>query len=75
MIGTLLEFVQEAIGSADSLMEVYADRIRVSVRRKLVHAVLATCAAVCAAVWLGAAALAVLRGVCGGFTALWGGRE
>jgi hypothetical protein len=75
LIQVLFQFVEEIIGSADSLIEVYSDRIKLSVRRTIVQAVIGTGLAVCAAVWLGAAALAVLRGVCGGFAALWGGRE
>jgi len=45
------------------------------VRRTIVKVVLATAAAICAVLWLGAASLATLRGLCGGFAALWGGRE
>jgi hypothetical protein len=75
LIQVLFQFVEEIIGSADSLIEVYADRIRLSVRRTMVQAVIGASLAVCAAVWLGAAALAILRGVCGGLTALWSGRE
>lgn len=75
LIQILLQFVEESIGSANTLIEVYADRVRLSVRRTIVHAAIATGVAVCTAVWLGAAALAILRGVCGGLTTLWGGRE
>jgi hypothetical protein len=71
----LLEFIEELVGSANGLIEVYADRIRLSVRRTIVQAVVGVGVAVCAAVCLGAAALAILRGVCGGLTTLWGGRE
>ena len=71
----LLRFVEEIVGSADSLVEVTSDRIRLSVRRTIVRVAIGAGAAVCAAVWLGAAALAVLRGVCGGFAAAFGGRE
>ena len=53
----------------------YSDRARLSVRRTLVQAAIGAGVAVCTVVWLGAAALAVLRGACGGLTALWGGRE
>ena len=77
LIQVLSRFVEEIIGSADSLIEVYSDRIKLSVRRKIVQAVigggLALCGAVGLAVWMGAAALATLRGICGGFAALWGG--
>ncbi len=75
LIQILLGFVEETLGSANGLKEVYADRIRLSVRRTIVQAVLGAGAAICAAVWLGAAALATFRGVCGGLTALMGGRE
>ena len=64
----------QIVGSASSLIEVYSDRMRLSLRRKLAGAVIGLLAASCAVVWLGAAALATLRGVCGGFTALFGGR-
>lgn len=70
----LLRFIEEVTGSAEGLIEVYADRAKQSVRRTIVKAVVGGGVAVCAAIWLGSAALAVLRGVCGGFTALWGGR-
>lgn len=74
VLDVLLQFVQDVTGSAGSLIEVYADRARLSVRRKIVQAVIVFGIVVCAAVWLGAAALATLRGVCGGLTELWGGR-
>jgi hypothetical protein len=74
LVDIVFRFVQEVIGSADSLIEVYADRIRLSVRRTMVQAVIGAGAAICAAVWLGAASLAILRGVCGGLTALFDGR-
>ena len=68
------EVAGEIFGSARSLIEVYSDRMRLSLRRKFVHAVALLLAAACAVVWLGAATLATLRGVCGGFTALFDGR-
>ena len=71
----LSRFAEELLGSANGLLEVKTDRIRLSVRRTIVKVALASAAAVCAALWLGAAALAALRGLCGGFAALWGGRE
>jgi hypothetical protein len=71
----VIRFIEDIIGSTDSLIEVYSDRVRLSVRRRIVQVAIAAGAAVCAAVWLGAAALATLRGVCGGLTTLWGGRE
>ena len=75
LIQILFRFVEEIIGSADSLIEVYSDRIKLSVRRTMVQAVVGAGAAVCAAVWLGASALAIVRGACGGLATLWGGRE
>jgi hypothetical protein len=75
LIEVLFRFVEEIIGSADSLIEVYSDRIKLSVRRTMVQAAIGAGVAVCAAVWLGASALAVVRGVCGGLATLWGGRE
>jgi hypothetical protein len=75
LIHGLIRFVEEIVGSADGLVEVYADRMKQSVRRTIVQAGLGACAAVCAIVWLGAATLATLRGLCGGLAALWGGRE
>jgi len=74
-IQSLLRFVEELSDSADGLIEVTTDRIRLAVRRRLVRGSIVAGAAVGAAVGLGAAALAILRGVCGGLTALWGGRE
>ena len=70
----LLKSVEEIVASASSLIEVYSDRIRLSLRRKLTRVVLVTGAVICTAVWLSAAALASLRGICGAFTALFDGR-
>lgn len=70
----LLKAGAEIVGSANSLIEVYSDRVRLSLRRKFTHAAIFLLAAAAAVVWLGAASLATLRGVCGGFTALFGGR-
>jgi hypothetical protein len=71
----LLQLVEDIIETSGSLIEVYSDRLRLSVRSKVVAGAITGGAAVCVALWLGAAALATLRGMCGGFTALWGGRE
>lgn len=75
LIDILFRFVEEIVGSADALIEVYADRAKLSMRRALVQAALAAGVAVCATIWLGAATLAIVRGLCGGFTTLWEGRE
>ena len=71
----LLGSFQEIWGSVEGLVEIKADRIRISMRRSIVGATLGACVAVCTAVWLGAAALAVLRGARGGLAALFGGSE
>lgn len=71
----LLEFVDSTLASANGLIQVQADRLRLSVRRRIVTAAIAAAAALCAAIWLGAAVLATLRGLCGWFTVLSGGRE
>lgn len=75
LLQILFRFVEDAVGSVDGLIEVYADRARLSVRRSIVHAAIGVGVAVCAVVWLITAALAILRGVFGGLTTLWGGRE
>jgi len=75
LLQVLLQSFQEIWVSVESLIEVKADRIRISVERSIVRATLGACAAVCLALWLGAAALSVLRGARGGLTALWGGNE
>ena len=75
LIKILLRFVEELGGSADGLIEVHVDRLRLSVRRRLVRGTITAGVAVCATVWLGAGTLALLRGACAGLTTLWGGRE
>lgn len=74
VLDILARFIEALAGSADGLIEVHADRIRLSVRRKVVQAALAAAAALCGGIWIGAAALATLRGLCGGLASLWGGR-
>lgn len=71
----IAQFVEDLIGSTNGLIEIYADRMRLSVRRKMLQVAIGVAAAVCAVIWLGAAALATFRGLCGGLTSLWGGRE
>lgn len=71
----LFRFVNQVRGPAHSLIQVYSDRIRLSARRKVAQVALAAAAALMAAVWLAAAALATMRGISGGLTAFWGGRE
>jgi hypothetical protein len=74
LIEVLGQFAAELLASVNGLIEVKADRLRHAVRHTIVKAVIATGVALCAGIWLGAAALATLRGLCGGFSALWGGR-
>jgi uncharacterized membrane protein YgcG len=74
LVEALLLFVEEVAASGKSVIEVYKDRMRLALRRSLVRLAIGVGAAVCAICWLGAAALACLRGVCGGFTALFDGR-
>jgi hypothetical protein len=57
------------------LFEVYSDRVRMSLRRKIVQAAIGAGVAGFMAIWLGIAALALFRGASGGFTVLWSGRE
>ncbi|MBK7644428.1 MAG: hypothetical protein IPJ19_15530 [Planctomycetes bacterium] len=56
------------------MIEVKADRLRLSVQKTAVKIAFASAVALCAVLWLGAASLATLRGLCGGFAALCGGR-
>jgi hypothetical protein len=75
LIEVLTRFIEEVFGASTSLMEVYADRLRQSVRRKLIGVAIGACAAIFAGFWLAASALAILRGICAGIAALSGGRE
>ena len=68
------QFAEDVVRSADGLIDVYADRTKLTVRRKVVQAAIGLGAAVCAVVWLGSSTLAVVRGVCAGMTTLSGGR-
>jgi hypothetical protein len=74
LVQVLFRFVEEIVGSASTLIEVQTDRIKLSVQRKIVQAAIGAAAALCLALWLGAAALATVRGICGGFASLWGER-
>lgn len=71
----LSRLIEELAGSADALIEVYSDRVKHSVRQRFVRAWIVAGVAVFTAFVLAAAALATVRGIQGGFTALWGGRE
>lgn len=75
LLELLMRLAEDSLASANGLIEVQTDRVRLGVRRMVVKVVLGAAAGLCASLWLGAAALATLRGLCGGFTALWGGRE
>lgn len=75
VVEVLLRFVQELGGSASGLMEVYAERSRLSMRRAIVRIAITTGIAVCALVAAVSAALAVVRGAYGGVAAAMGGRE
>jgi hypothetical protein len=74
LIQLLFGFVEDVVASANTLIEVRADRIKHSVRRTIAQAAIGAAAAVCLALWLGAAALATVRGLCGGLASLCGGR-
>jgi hypothetical protein len=71
----LAKFVEEISSSVGGLIDVYSERARLSVRRAIARVAIGLCVAVCASVWLGASSLAILRGICGGLTTFWGGRE
>jgi len=74
LLEVLLAFVQEILASGSTVIEVYKDRMRTSVRRTVLRLALGVSVAVLAICWLGAAALAISRGVLGGFSALFDGR-
>ena len=73
-VRSAVRLFEELFRSADGLIEVYADRLRLSVRRTLVQVVLGATLGVCAAVWLGTAAWATVHGLCAALGTLWGGR-
>lgn len=74
-LATGLRIFEELRHSAGGLLEVQADRLRLSARSALVRAALGAGLCSCALAWLVAATLAILRGLRGGLTQLWGGRE
>ena len=73
-LAALAKFLKGILAAGGQLIAVYKDRARLSTRRMLTALAGGACAAVLGAVALGASAIAVLRGLCGGFTELWGGR-
>lgn len=72
--GSISQHADTLLRAAQTLLRVQADRLRLSVHRVLVWIGIGVGLAVCALVWLAAASLAVLRGLCDGLGALWGGR-
>jgi hypothetical protein len=72
-IQALSDCLMEIYGSGHALLEVYADRVRISLRRTIVQVAIGAVLTVGTAIGLSAAVLVFLRGACGGFTALWGG--
>lgn len=71
----LLELGAEALGAAQRWIDVQADRSRHALRRSLVRTALTAAIVAATALWSAAALLALLSGVCGAFTHLFGGRE
>lgn len=74
-VGSIETFAREVLAAAGTMMEVYADRAKQSLRSALAKALLGVLAAVVVVLWLGSAALACVRGICGGLQELFGGRE
>ncbi len=73
-LDVLFESVEAVAASVGRLIEVQADRVRLSVQRSMVKTAIGGAAALGAAVWVVAGTLALLRGICGGLAALSGGR-
>ena len=53
LVQLLFGFAEEVVGSANTLIEVRADRIKLSVRRTIVQAAIGALAGSCLALWLG----------------------
>ena len=66
-------FFGELAGGLVTLVELQADRLRLTLQRSLVRAALGLAAGVFVTTWIVAATLAVLRGVRAGMTSLSGG--
>lgn len=64
---------QEIVSSARILIEVRKDRMRLRIRRAILRSLGVAAVAVGMALWIGSAALATVRGLCGGITAWSGG--
>lgn len=67
--GKLLE---DLVVSGAALVEVYTDRVKLAMRKKLVAIALGAAGALCAMFLVGSASLAVMRGASGGFAELFG---
>jgi len=74
ILGLLVGLGEELWASAGSLAEVYSDRARLALRRKVTSIALAAGAAVALLFAVCAAALAAVRGLCGAVAELCGGR-
>jgi len=74
LAGSASRLAAALLRSVEVFVEVRADRLRLSLRRMLVRGAIGIALAVVTLVWLAAASLAVLRGLCDGLTVLWGGR-
>jgi uncharacterized membrane protein len=66
--------VEDLSQSVRQQIEIYADRQKLAIRRRIIHASLAAALGIAGLVWLCSAVLAVLRGVCAGLAELLGGR-
>jgi hypothetical protein len=64
---------QEIVSSGRILIEVRKDRLRLRVRRVLMYSVGIAAVSLGMALWIGSAALATVRGLCGAVTAWSGG--
>jgi hypothetical protein len=74
LLASALRFVDTIVTAVRRQIAVYADRRRLALRRSLIRAAVGAALAAGAIVWLCAAALAILRGLCGGLAALFGDR-
>jgi hypothetical protein len=78
-LGSLLarvgRLVEDLAASWWSRVELKVERTKVAARRSAVRVAIFAAAAVAGLVWIGAALVAVLRGVCLGLAQLFGGRE
>jgi hypothetical protein len=75
VVDALLELVETTTKSVATIADVYGDRVRVAMQKKVLKIAVGLVAGVGAIVWIGGSTLAAVRGLCGAFAALWGGRE